>query len=100
MRAMSLLWSTIRCATIGTGLGHWGWSLGIVREGEDADLHIGGALRPLIQPLFQGELTARWNVGQPDAALRQVDPYAGWELVGLWTCVSSCTDSGEVEHVA
>lgn len=50
-----------------------GLELGIVREGEDADLHIGGALRPLIQPLFQGELTARWNVGQPDAALREVD---------------------------
>jgi len=49
-----------------------GLELGIVREGDDADLHIGGVLRPLIQPLFQGELTARWNVGQPDAALRQM----------------------------
>ena len=30
-----------------------GLELGIVREGEDADLHIGGALRPLIQPFFK-----------------------------------------------
>ena len=50
-----------------------GLELGIVREGEDADLHVGAALRPLIQPLFQGELTARWNVGQPDAGLREMD---------------------------
>lgn len=47
--------------------------LGIVKEGEDADLHIGGALRPLIQPLFRGDLVARWNVGQGDADLREVE---------------------------
>ncbi len=53
----------------------WGMALelGVVREGKDADLHIGGALRPLIQPLFRGDLTTRWNVGQPDAALVEVD---------------------------
>jgi len=52
----------------------YGWNrlgmaleLGIVKEGEEADLHIGGVLRPLIQPLFQGGLTGRWNVGQADA---------------------------------
>lgn len=52
----------------------WGMALelGIVKEGEAADLHIGGALRPLIQPLFQGGLVARWNVGQGDADLREV----------------------------
>jgi len=49
-----------------------GLELGIVREGEDADLHIGGALRPLIQPLFQGELEARWNVGQSDVSSRNL----------------------------
>lgn len=52
----------------------WGMALelGLVREGEDADVHIGGVLRPLIQPLVQGGLTARWNVGQDDADLRSI----------------------------
>jgi hypothetical protein len=57
----------------------YGWNrlgmaleLGIVKEGEDADLHIGGVLRPLIQPLIQGDLVARWNVGQGDSDLRQI----------------------------
>ena len=36
------------------------------------DLHVGGVLRPLIQPLFRGDLVARWNVGQPDADLREM----------------------------
>jgi hypothetical protein len=50
-----------------------GLELGVVKEGEDADLHVGGVLRPLIQPLFSGDLTARWNVGQADADLREAD---------------------------
>lgn len=52
----------------------WGMALelGVVKEGEDADLHIGGAIRPLVQPVAQGGLTARWNVGQPDAGLRSL----------------------------
>ena len=52
----------------------WGMALelGLVREGEEADVHIGGVLRPLIQPLVQGGLTARWNVGQGDADLRTI----------------------------
>ena len=43
----------------------WGMALelGLMKEGEEADLHIGGVLRPLIQPLSQTGLTARWNVG-------------------------------------
>ena len=41
--------------------------LGIVKEGKDQDLHIGGVLRPLIQPLIQGTLDGQWNLGQPDA---------------------------------
>ena len=41
--------------------------LGVVKEGEDADVHIGGVLRPLIQPLIQGGLTGQWNLGQADA---------------------------------
>ena len=51
------------------GWNRWGMALelGIVNEGEEADLHIGGVLRPLIQPFVQGELTGRWNVGQGDA---------------------------------
>ena len=49
----------------------WGMALelGLVKEGEEADVHIGGVLRPLIQPLVQAGLTARWNVGQGDADL-------------------------------
>lgn len=52
----------------------WGMALelGLVKEGEDADLHIGGVLRPLIQPLSQAGLTARWNVGQGDADTRTI----------------------------
>lgn len=52
----------------------WGMALelGLVKEGEEADLHIGGVLRPLIQPLSQAGLTARWNVGQGDADIRTI----------------------------
>jgi hypothetical protein len=52
----------------------WGMALelGLVKEGEEADLHIGGVLRPLIQPLSQAGLTARWNVGQGDADTRTI----------------------------
>ena len=49
-----------------------GLELGIIREGTDMDLHVGGVLRPLIQPLFQGDLVARWNVGQSDADTREM----------------------------
>lgn len=51
------------------GWSRWGMALelGVVKEGEDADVHIGGVLRPLIQPLFQGGLTGQWNLGQADA---------------------------------
>lgn len=53
----------------------WGMALelGVVKEGTDADLHVGGALRPLIQPLLRGDLVARWNVGQADADLRTAE---------------------------
>ena len=52
----------------------WGMvlELGLVREGENADLHIGGVLRPLVQPIVRGGLTARWNVGQSDADVRTI----------------------------
>ena len=36
------------------------------------DLHIGGVLRPLVQPIVRGGLTARWNVGQSDADVRTI----------------------------
>ena len=51
------------------GWNRWGMALelGIVKEGKDQDLHIGGVLRPLIQPLIQGTLDGQWNLGQPDA---------------------------------
>ena len=49
-----------------------GLELGVIKEGKDMDLHVGGVLRPLIQPLFRGDLVARWNVGQPDADLREM----------------------------
>lgn len=49
-----------------------GLELGVIREGTDMDLHVGGVLRPLIQPLFQGDLVARWNVGQSDADTREM----------------------------
>jgi len=57
------------------GWNRWGMALelGVVREGEDQDLHIGGVLRPLIQPLVQGGLTGRWNVGQPDSGIGAIE---------------------------
>lgn len=57
------------------GWNRWGMALelGVVREGEDQDLHIGGVLRPLIQPLVQGGLTGRWNVGQPDSGIGTIE---------------------------
>jgi len=57
------------------GWNRWGMALelGIVKEGDDADLHIGGVLRPLIQPLIQGGLTGQWNLGQADAGAGYVE---------------------------
>ena len=53
------------------GWNRWGMALelGFVKEGEDADFHFGGVLRPMIQPLIQGGLTGRWNLGQSDAGI-------------------------------
>ena len=47
----------------------WGMALelGLVKEGEERDWHFGGLLRPMIQPLIQGGLSAQWNLGQGDA---------------------------------
>ena len=54
--------------------------LGVVKEGSDADLHIGGMVRPLLQPYSQGFLTAQWNIGQPDVSVKEVQR----NLDGSW----------------
>lgn len=68
--------------TLRYGWNRWGMGieLGIVREGKDMDLHVGGAVRPTIQPFSQGALSAQWNVGQPDVSILEV----GRSLDGGW----------------
>ena len=63
----------------------WGMALelGLVKEGEERDWHIGGLLRPMIQPLIQGGLSAQWNLGQEDAgsgSLERVLDGSWWGL--------------------
>ena len=65
----------------------YGWNrlgmaleLAVVKEGDEADFHIGAALRPLIQPLMQGGLTGQWNLGQADAG----NGYIERVLDGSW----------------
>ena len=63
----------------------WGMALelGLVKEGEELDWHIGGLLRPMVQPLIQGGLSAQWNLGQGDAgsgAINRVLDGSWWGL--------------------
>lgn len=68
--------------TLRYGWNRWGMGmeLGVVREGKDMDVHVGGVVRPSVQPFSQGQLTAQWNIGQPDVSILEV----GRSLDGGW----------------
>ena len=68
--------------TLRYGWNRWGMALelGVVKEGNDADLHIGGMVRPLLQPYSQGALAVQWNIGQPDVAVKELQR----NLDGSW----------------
>lgn len=63
----------------------WGMALelGLVKEGEERDWHIGGLLRPMVQPLIQGGLSAQWNLGQGDAGSGAIDRVLDGSWYGL-----------------